>query len=263
MNHIFSKLIYLVIIIFISGCSVSGYQSYYKEYPITKELHNNKDAQFLKDGEVPQVYYSDNLNADMTKMASKHYLPIGYSSFNGKLSDVSEVIEQAKKVKAVLVLYTKKYTNTQNVSGAYMIPQTNYMSGSAYGTGGYATFQGTQTTNTLVPYSINQSRFDQEAVFFIKGLKKFRFGIHAEDISRDKRIELGETGALVTLIFENTPAYNSDILVNDIITYVDGIKIKDYNHLKTILADYSLDKKNIIFKVLRGKEEKDIILTLD
>lgn len=231
-----------------TGCSASGYQSYYKEYPITKELHNNKDAQFLKDGETPQVYYSDNINADMAKMASKYYFPIGYSSFNGKQSDESEVIEQAKKVKAVLALYTKKYTNTQNVSGAYMVPQTNYMSGSAYGTGGYATFQGTQTTNTLVPYSINQTRFDQEAVFFVKGLKKLRFGINAEDISRDKRIELGETGALVTLIYEHSPAYNSDILVNDIITYVDGIKIKDHNHLKTVLADYSLDKKILFLK---------------
>ena len=69
----------------------------------------------------------------------------------------------------ILALYGYKYTNTQTNSGALVLPKTNYHSGTVYGSsGGYASYSGTSTGTTIVPYSNTQRRYDQQAMFFIK-----------------------------------------------------------------------------------------------
>ena len=89
----------VTITLLISGCASSGYKDFYKPYFKDSVDFNNKnpDAEFLKEGEEPKVYSTDNFDRDILSLKSKRFFPIGESNFNGELEDEIAVKEQAKR----------------------------------------------------------------------------------------------------------------------------------------------------------------------
>lgn len=254
-------LVSILISLLLGGCASSGYTDFYKSYATPKQVKKAKedpDMVFLKDNEEPKIFTSNDLKKDILTFRSRGYRAIGRSSFNGGWEDKSQVIAQAKKVGAVLVIYSWKYTNSQTNSGALILPKTNYHSGTVYGSsGGYASYSGTSTGTTVIPYSNTQRRYDQEAIFFIKSNKKLKFGISMKDISREKRIEIGTSGVLVDVIMENSAAYNSNLLIGDIIIKMNGIDIQNRKQISQMMKDFDI-VNNCILTVVRNGKEKDI-----
>ena len=256
-------LISVLLSLFLGGCASSGYKDFYKPLATKEQLNKakqNPNLVFLKNNEEPKIYTSQNLQKDDITLQSRGYRLIGYSSFNGGWEKETSIIEQAKRIGAVLAIYKSDYTNTQTNSGALVLPKTNYHSGTVYGSnGGYASFSGTSTGTTVVPYSNTQRRYDQTAWFYIydKSIKKLKFGIGTNDIPRKKRIEINTTGVYVKIIFEGTPVYNSNLLMGDIIIKMNGIKIKNNEQILKMMQEFDTSNK-CIFTVLRNGQEKDI-----
>ncbi|MFZ2890647.1 PDZ domain-containing protein, partial [Sulfuricurvum sp.] len=222
--------------------------------------NENESLVFLADGQEPQIFTTDNMERDIKKMISKHYVPIGTSSFNGELEDKDSVISQAKQLKAVAALYSWKYINTQTNTGVLTLPQTNYFSGTVntFGSGAnaFSTFNGSTTGMVSTPYSITQRRYDQGAVFFLKSTKRMKFGFIYDELSREQKIEVGQFGVVINNIYEDSAVHKSDVLIGDILFEVNGIKLQDRQHLDKILKEFDTSKGICHWKVLRNGQEK-------
>jgi outer membrane protein assembly factor BamE (lipoprotein component of BamABCDE complex) len=254
----------ILLLIILGGCALSGYKNFYKQVVSKEQLNKykkNPDFIFLKDGKEPKLYISQDLRKDDLILFSKGYRIIGYSSFNGVLEQESEIIAQAKRIGAVLAIYKSNYTDTQATGhGALGMPKTHYHAGAIYDSGGFAKYGDSNSTKkTVASYLNTERRYDQNAWFYIfdKGIKKLQCGFSLADISRETRIEINTTGVKITNIIKDSPIYNSNLLVNDIIIKKNGTKIKNYKHILQLLSDFNTSDK-CIFTILRNGKEKNI-----
>lgn len=254
--------------LFIDGCVSSGYKDFYKPYfqeSISEFKKKYPEMEFLKEGEEPEVYMTNNFDKDMISLNSKRYFPIGESYFNGEIEDKKAVIEQAKNVGAKIVLYGIKYTNTQTNSGVLMLPKNNYTTTNIYGNVGGTMYSGTAYTQSsgmeMVPYSNTQIRYDQRAIFFAKSNDVYNFGTaKSYEISRDERINIGSNGVKIRVIIENTPAYSSDLMVGDIVTEINSQKVNNIDDYNKLTEECVSNKNNCKLKVYRNGQERIILI---
>lgn len=114
-------LLMLAAALLLTACA-SGYQQFYKPYVEPKNL---TDVELLQPGEGPKVFGTNDFDKDIKILRSKMYIPVGYSSFNGKYEDESMVKAQARRVGATVVLVNSKYTNTQTTTSPLFIPNSS------------------------------------------------------------------------------------------------------------------------------------------
>jgi serine protease Do len=254
-------LLLLGVALLITACA-SGYQQFYKPYVEPKNL---TDVELLQPGEEPKIFGSNDFDKDIKILRSKMYIPIGYSSFNGKYEDESMVKTQARRVSATVVLVNSKYTNTQTTTSPLFIQNssTSYSSGSVYGGGIYGGYSGTSTTygKTVVPITTQQQRYDQTAVFFIKSTKKLKFGVFIDNLNDTQRRDLERnTGAVIEIVAEGSPAFYSNVLPGDILVKVNGVDVMDAAHALKLISEVSGDAKQAMFTVIRNNKEKNVVI---
>ena len=202
-------------------------------------------------------------------MVEDGYGMIGYSSFTGPKFDENQAINQAKQVKASVVVVYSKYFDTKTGMRPLVLPdvKTSVSSGqataygSAFGSGGYAsgsaTAYGTGTTTTYgtktiyTPYSID--RFEQGATYWVKTKGQIT-GIFPRDLPPEIRQKIGSNkGVLVLAVVKQSPAFSADILRGDIIKKVNNIEITDIKHYFQVMVSNA--NKKVTITVLRdGKE---------
>ena len=258
-----------------SGCATNGYQKFYTSYVDPLSIQN---VEMLKEGQMPEVFGSGDFTRDIKILRSKKYVPIGQSAFNGVYEDKNNVIAQAKRVGATLVLINSQYTDTQTSTSALFLPdnKTTYHSGSAYGTasysnnyGGYGTasanasYNGTSTTygTQVVPQTTQYKLYDQNAVYLVKVNNKFRVGVFMIDLTPELRATYQRnTGVIVDVVVEKTPAFYSNLLADDIIIAVEGVSVKDVQHTQELMANVPETAKSFELTVIRQNEEKKVII---
>jgi len=224
----------------------------------------------LRANQEPLLYTSDNIDRDIDRLMSKHYVVIGYSSFNGGYEDQDAIITQAKSVGATVVLSNSKFTNTATTTSMLVLPnnQTTYHSGyvssRSLGYGNLnSTYSGTSTTygTTSVPVTSSQNRYDQTAIYLIRSTAKPRIGVICEDLSPEQRSEIGRnTGIVVTIVKENTPAFAANLLMGDIIIAIDGREVEGREHATRLFNGISEDSSSSVLTILRKGTEKNIVL---
>ena len=249
----------IVVGLLLTAC-VSGYQQFYKPYVESNKLTN---VELLQPGEEPKVYGSNDFEKDIRILRSKMYIPIGYSSFNGKYEDESKVKSQAKRVGATVVLVNSQYTNTQTTTSPLFIPNssTTYSSGSVYGGGIYGGYSGTSTTygTTVVPITTQQRRYDQTAVFFVKSTKKLKFGVFINNLNDVQRRDLERnTGAVIEIVVEKYPAFYANVLPGDVLIKINGVDVRDAAHAMKLMSQINANDKTAAFTVIRNNKEKQI-----
>lgn len=259
------RVLFVSLVAFVMAGCASGYQTFYKPYVDARTLGN---VELLEPGEEPKVYGTKNFDRDIKILKSKMYRPIGDSSFNGEYEDVSNVKAQAKRIGATLVLVNSEYTNTQTTTTHLFVPNpsTTYHSGSVYGSGGYGGYSGTSTTygSTAVPITTHQRRYDQTAVFFVKSTEKLRFGIFLNNISNEQRIALERnTGAIIDVVVEESPAFYSNVLPGDILIKVNDSDVRNRDHAMDLLDKVSLSANSALFTIIRKGTERAITIKLD
>lgn len=251
----------LFLLVILTGCANgNGYSKFY--YPIEGPWQSQGDLEMLSEGDDPQIFGSDDIKRDAATLRAKNYVPIGYSSFNGGLEDTKNAVKQAKKVGALIVLVNSKYTNTQTNSSVLFLPdnKTTYHSGSVSGnTGG--TYSGTSTTygTKAVPYTSQQRRFDQNALYFVKDTKKYKFGVGLENLTPQDRKRLERNiGVLITVVIESTPAFYANILTDDVLIEIDNQPVRNVDHALQLMGGVSPEKESSILTVIRNGSRQDI-----
>jgi hypothetical protein len=254
----------IVICALLSACA-SGFQQYYKPYVDAKTL---PDVQLLGPGETPKIFSSNDLQRDVKIAMSKGFHSIGHSSFNGAIESERALVQQAQSVGAVLVLVNSKFTENRTITIPLFVPnnQTTYSSGSIYGTGGSARYTGTSTTygSTVVPITTQQQRFDQTAIFFVKSTRKLKFGLFLIDLTPELRVKLERnTGAIIDIVAENSPAFIANVLPGDILLEIDGIKILGAKHASEVMNSTNPRDGKCTLKILRNGTERAIAIQLN
>ncbi|MBY0491049.1 MAG: PDZ domain-containing protein [Gemmatimonadaceae bacterium] len=150
---------------------------------------------------------------------------------------LSQLQTQATKLGASLALVTSRYTNTIQGATPLTIPTTSTTntSGTARvtGAGGTATVTGSGTSTTtssrtmMLPYTINRGDFT--ALYFVKVRARVGLFVLALDDLTRRQLETN-AGVRVDIVVEGTPAFDSDILPDDIILAMNSTRIRSPEH---------------------------------
>ena len=254
-----SKWVVALSLLFIShGCAGNPWSNFYHDQ--TGGIDTRRHSILNFSNEEPKIFRGTNIDADNLRMIVDGYSMVGSSSFNaGNVSD-DGAISQARKVHASVVFIYSKHTDTQHGSIPLITPDTKTSTTSLYGNNfsgtAYTTTYGTKTTQ--IPYSVR--RHDYMATYWVKiKLEKMSFGVNVQDITPEiSKIIESNKGVLIFAVMKNTPAYEADILRDDIVRKINNIVIKDVNHFLEILKNFS--GKEVQIKIFRNN--KDIIKTV-
>jgi hypothetical protein len=266
-------------IVALSGCASSGYKSFYK--PIL-DVNNLNEVELLSPNEDPKVLTSNDLKKDIYTLRSKNYIAIGSSSFNGGKESIENAVDQAKEIGATVVLASSNYTNTQTTASTLLLPnnKTTYHNGLASSNSTYSNSYGkkigsssssgsyigtsTEYGAQAVPFTSNQRRYNQSAVFFVKSTIKPRFGLATTDIPQALRVKIKiNTGSMIDVVLEDTPAFYANLLPGDVIISINGINVKNPGHGIEIMNSTPREQKISQFKIIRDQEEKDVAINLE
>jgi len=267
----------LFCLVLLSGCQnafSTFYHPYFDEKSPPPALVGN--IKFLDQNETPQIYTSNDLPRDVKLAESKYWVPIGNSSFNGVMGTQAQIIREAKSIGAGMVLVTSEFTENRTITTPLFIPnnQTTYYNGTTngqiYGNNGNSANYNSNTTGsattygtTIVPLTTVQSRFDQTAVYFVKLTRKFKFGVSIDPLTPELRSKYQRnTGVVVDVVYENTPAFYSNILPGDIITELDGKAVDGTMDFNKVFFEVHPANGLLPVKILRNGVEKIINVQL-
>jgi hypothetical protein len=251
----------LIAAIVMTGCA-NGYKDFYKPVP---DATPDAIAR-LRVAPAPAVPEVVRLPPSSPKQlldtyAKRGYVMIGSSEFNsGQSEDESAAIRQGQAVGAdMVVILNPRYTGSVTTSIPITMPTTTtaYSTGTAtaYGPRGAVTAYGSGTTTTYgsttnyMPLTIN--RMDYAAVYFVK--QKFHLGAFARDLNDSERQELQTNkGVVLNLIADNTPAFDGDLLVGDVVVAIDGVSVVNAESYMRLVRERS--GKKISIDLLRRGE---------
>ncbi|MDP1692822.1 MAG: PDZ domain-containing protein [Burkholderiaceae bacterium] len=139
---------------------------------------------------------------------------------------------QAVKLRAPVVLSFSKYIGTSTGVMPLTLPTSSTtnstVNATAFGAGGTVNITGTGTSTTrgtttsLIPYSVTRS--DYVAVYLAK--IKQRIGLYVKPLDDDTRRAIGtNSGVVVAVVVDGSPAFSADVFTGDIIISVDGVPI--------------------------------------
>lgn len=248
-------------VIALAGCA-SGYQQFYRPAPgATPERIAS-----LRAGPAPAIPMVErsqprNDSALVDAYMKRGYGAIGYASFtSGRSESEDAAIRQAKEVGADLVLiFDPKYAGSTTTNVPITLPTTStaYTTGTAtaFGAGGTVTAHGSSTTTvygtntSIIPITVNRSSYG--AIFFVK--KRQHLGVVVRDLNDDERRSLQTNkGVVIRVVVDNTPAFDADLLVGDVITSVDDQPVSTES---TFSAMFSERKgKTVSIKFIRGTQ---------
>jgi hypothetical protein len=149
------------------GCSTGGVGKFYnqgKYFPAERPKESVK------------LVNSSDLDHDVWEYRREGYKFVGSSDFSGKDEDNSKFIRQAKKVKASLVLVSRRHTGSYSGTHTVVVPENNrttYVTeGKVNGYGGAANYSQRTTVNSPsyntynIPYT--EQTYEIHAVFLAK-----------------------------------------------------------------------------------------------
>jgi hypothetical protein len=253
----------------LSGCA-SGYQKFYQ--PATGATPETIAA--MRSGPAPAIPLIEhgapsNSQALLDSYSKRGYAPIGRSSFTTGRSESEEAaVHQAKDVGADLVLILDpKYagSTTSNIPIVQPTSSTTYTTGTATAFSGGKTVtaygNATSTTygsnTTYIPIKVDYTNYG--AVYFVK--TRTRLGVLLRDLTNDERkARQTNKGVVIRLIVDNSPAFDADLLVGDIITSVENEAVTTVSNFQSLLAKYS--GKSISMRLVRESTTLDKTVVL-
>lgn len=218
---------------------------------------------------TPEVIAGRNPQQDYKNYMEAGYVIIGTSSFNGRSGNygLDDAIDEGQKVGADLVVVYSHYTNTVSGVIPWTMPHTETsttnVNGSIYGNQGMTTINGTASTTTYgsqttyIPYSVNWSNY--LAVYLAK--VKPRLGAFYNNLDDQERQAVGSnTGVVVTIIVNQSPAFYANILPGDIILKLNDQLVDDVQMFSSALDRFG--GKQIVLTIWRrgGIVQKTVTL---
>lgn len=267
-SHIFIPFVSLTVVL--AGCSNpfrQNYQSMLDKWPQSKSMlmQNPETAE-------PRLITSEDMKSDALAMLENGYLLIGKSKFKSPPIDEKQALDQAKKVGADVVLVKSEYVNTLTQS----VPITDWIPEKKITTTERATFQENpsaqpsialrEVTQTLqgesyTRYVPKSTDYFEYSTSFWKKSKPTMFGVLVQplDNATKKRLQ-SNRGVIVKVVVNKSPAYNADILRDDIIIQFADEPVADPDDFFDKIKKHAGQKVTV--KVIRDGTTRDITLTL-
>jgi membrane-associated protease RseP (regulator of RpoE activity) len=226
----------------LSGCA-SGYQQFYK--PATNITPEKIAAHRASPPPANPAVERTQGSADpsfMDRYLRRAMIPIGYAKFTSSLQENEQAaIKQGHDVGAdLVVIFDPKYvgSTTSNVP-ITMISPTAYSS-------------------TIIPVTIDRSSYG--AIYFVK--QKTSLGIIYRDLTDDERSRLQTNKGLVArVIIDDSPAYEADMLVGDILTAIDGRTISNGPAFDEMVG--SLRGRTVVVRFIRAGQPMEKTIKLN
>lgn len=228
----------LLTLILLSGCATNGSKEFF-EYSI--DPTTLPPEVFLQEGEEPEIYYSSDPYSDVTYMMSNFYYILGSSYYNGPSDSYleNEIKTFAKEIGAKVAIYSYDYSYTDT-----------RVTGNSYGV-----------------YTNKTNRYDYIVYFLVpmpaSDVEAFsRIGLSYGDLDVNERDTYHRnTGAIIGMVFERTPAFDANFSRNDIIIGVNDIPIRDASELTEVFA-LAEDGQTLKIDLIRDNQEMTIDLTV-
>jgi hypothetical protein len=268
----FGHFIFLAIF---AGCQ-NPYAKFY-----TQTLPPDHERWLLPHTSETQFFYSSQseIKGSTDDLVRRGFIVVGYASFEANAGDYTSALRaKAKDIQADIVLQDSSYAGTRNgvmplityhPGQSSTTTSTGQVNTNIYGNGGYAqgtgTYSGTSTTTSpgtfdtsYVPYSVQRNSYG--AVF----LRKYHYLVGARWIplnDEQRKLLQRNTGLVVKVVVEGTPAFIANILPGDILITIDGDAIVSSDWLN----QRTLEKAGQVVKfgLLRDGVEKVIELRVD
>jgi hypothetical protein len=263
-------------LLLLAGC-VNGFEKYYKPSPSAAQVL--KSPYNAPASATPLIYnYSNDPKVDNHNAMRAGYVYIGSADFYANVRKVSQsqLIVQAKSVGASLVLIHTSFKDTVSGSVPFTVQNAPVVSTvntsgtvNSYGSGGYATgtYSGTGTITTpggsttyQMPYQFDRNNYD--ATFWVKrDTSKIMLGINPGPLSDAQKHQLQRnSGMVVAVVVNGTPAFQANILEGDIL-----LKVNDEDLIEPATMVAQMEKyagQTVTFQILRDGQPKSIPVTL-
>lgn len=173
----------------------------------------------------PQVFTTNNLDADIQRLREDGYFVIGTSSWRGPIADIKKAEKFAKKIKATIALVNYRYIET--VSGGTQVVMMPII-------GGYGGMIGGAR-----PVSFD--RYEQTTHFLVK-LKpeKIGLGLWFEPLTPQQVRMIGSgKGLSVKAVVRGAPGFDAGMIAGDIILSVAGQDISTRDRMNSVRVEYA------------------------
>ena len=226
MKKFFATFLTLFLII---SCSITPPNPYTQFYT----ANTNLDEDLLPTEEVELRTVSFEQFEDLyNQLITENYQVVGTSNFNGSIYDKTFATDQAKSVGAELVLVAQKFSDTSTYTSSVV----------RYGYG-------------VAPITSTQRRYDQSATFFVKRLKKMKFGVYFNLLTtKEKQENATNYGLKVITVVNDHPMFYAGVIPGDILLEMDGKKL-------VTIEDFFDDDNQTLFKILRNNKTIEIKVT--
>jgi serine protease Do len=226
-----------------------------------------------------QIFTTSSESNDVKELFRNGYALIGVSAFQGPPQARNALMSQAKKVGADVVLYASVYLGSQQAEvpivqyhpgQTYTTTSSGTANANAWGDGGYAygtgNYYGTSTTTSpgtfdtqTVPVTVQ--RYQYEAGFFRETKPPILGTITIPLPSEIRQLLERNTGVLVWIVRNDTPAFNANILEGDVILKMNGedvSSVSDYTR-----KCFSFAGRKVDIEIWRNGQSKTIPVQLN
>lgn len=228
---------YLVLVAGLAGLLACA-NPYVDNYQNTLSQWPGGEASRLLPGTGPaKLVTSANMQADTLAMMENGFLLVGRSTFRSTVIDENMALKEAERLGASVVLVGKEYVNsvTQSVPVTTWIPpaQVTYTErvtdNSSMPQRGYdrivtKTIEGEYHTR-YVPQNVDYYAYS--ATYWAKS-KPPIFGVLVQALDDGEKKSIGSSkGVVVKAVIKGSPAFDADILCDDIIVQMDDAAVPD------------------------------------
>ena len=224
-----------------------------------KFYHSVQDARMVIPWQGPPetVMSSGNLVDDTGVMWRRGFALIGYSAFNSPNNKTTDAIKWATELKARYVMLGTDLVSSRTTALPLTLPHTT--SSTTNGNVGTTPFSATTThygaQTSFIPVTVN--RFDKLALYFSEVPKKGT-GILPRDLTPAEVASLDTQRAMaVRAVRDGSPAYEADILPNDLIIEVNGSPADLTNWQAAVRKDPVLH-----VKLMRNGQHREVSISI-
>ncbi|OGR07630.1 MAG: hypothetical protein A2511_16995 [Deltaproteobacteria bacterium RIFOXYD12_FULL_50_9] len=268
--HVFNVIFCLLtglLTIFVTGCSSlerkvalfdKKYQGYINLSQIENILENPVSFNACIAEEVSDMAYSSK------QLAENGYLLVGDTMFNDrKHYSVAVAKIHCGKIGAERALFNSQLVSSSQVIIPYSTPQVSYANTTYQGQlGNYigsSTTSFTQYVQREIRYNVNTYR--KWASYWVKA-KPPTLGVYYDNMPDKSKYEAEtNSGAYVYLVINDSPAFNSNIIIGDVITEVDEEKVIKPEDLTRVLQQKA--GQDVVFSIIRKGKPIRIALKLN
>lgn len=245
-------LVSLLVVLSLIGCASSkGVQKPVEAKPDVAEnpyiksyLSLDKPTVALQpDPDGPKLFRGNNKDTDNNRMLVKGFDMLGYSSFEAKEVNPEQAMEQARKLKADLVLvYTKE---TAATPASVKIQQLREQAMKA------------KSTKSKETAPVDDSPvYSYYASYWVK-IAPPVIGVHVKGTSKDAKVD----GLIVLAVVEGSPAFKASLKEGDMLTRIGDVSLTNTQSLSQVVKSY--EGKTVDVEYEREGKPNKTVMTLN